>query len=146
MKHITSAITIFLSVILLQNVFAFFPSERIEKFNQVQHQREERRVELTEATIQETRLTERATATRPQYLNPKSKRFAVDGKSLENVTFDIGESYAGLLPIDNTGKELFFWFVPTTNPKAKDEIVIWLKYVLLLCKFTFEPPDMLLSS
>ena len=24
------------------------------------------------------------------------------------------------------GKELFFWFVPTTNPAASDEIVLWL--------------------
>lgn len=39
-----------------------------------------------------------------------------------------GESYAGLLPISNAtnASELFFWFFPSENPKAKNEIVIWL--------------------
>lgn len=58
------------------------------------------------------------------YLTKKTKPFAVNGSALPEVDFDIGESYAGLLPIDHS-KELFFWFVPTTNPAAKDEITIW---------------------
>jgi hypothetical protein len=60
------------------------------------------------------------------YLTRKTRKFAVDGKSLPNVTFDIGESYAGLLPMDDSGKELFFWFFPSKNKAASDEITIWL--------------------
>ena len=61
--------------------------------------------------------------------------------------FDIGESYAGLVPISsafNETRKLFFWYVgdwkmrsllhrlsltyrffPSTNPAATDEVVIW---------------------
>jgi carboxypeptidase D len=41
----------------------------------------------------------------------------------------LGESYAGLLPISsnkNDTNQLYFWFFPTTNPAAQEEIVIWL--------------------
>jgi hypothetical protein len=60
------------------------------------------------------------------YLNNATAKYAVNGTGLPDVDFDIGESYAGLLPIDDTGKELFFWFVPSANPNATDEIVLWL--------------------
>ncbi|KAF2164746.1 hypothetical protein M409DRAFT_67836 [Zasmidium cellare ATCC 36951] len=59
------------------------------------------------------------------YLNKKTKPYWVNGSALPEVDFNIGESYSGLLPIDHS-KELFFWFVPSTNPAAKDEITIWL--------------------
>jgi carboxypeptidase D len=55
--------------------------------------------------------------------------FAVNGSAIPDVNFDIGESYAGLLPISsnaNETSELYFWFVPTENPDACDEILIWL--------------------
>ncbi|KAJ5226512.1 hypothetical protein N7468_007737 [Penicillium chermesinum] len=43
------------------------------------------------------------------------------------VPFDIGESYAGLLPNTPHGNSsLFFWFFPSTNPAADKEITIWL--------------------
>jgi carboxypeptidase D len=44
------------------------------------------------------------------------------------VTFDIGESYAGLMPISNktNASELYFWFFPSANPAAEKEILIWL--------------------
>jgi carboxypeptidase D len=45
------------------------------------------------------------------------------------VDFDIGESYAGLMPISkaaNESRELYFWFFPSENPEACDEILIWL--------------------
>ena len=58
------------------------------------------------------------------YLNNRTQPFWVNGSALPEVKFDIGESYSGLLPIDNS-KELFFWFVPSVNPAAKDEITIW---------------------
>lgn len=40
-----------------------------------------------------------------------TKSFAVDGTALPFVDFDIGESYAGLLPISNETdvSELYFW-------------------------------------
>lgn len=45
------------------------------------------------------------------------------------MNFDIGETYAGLLPVSqakNETREFYFWFVPSANPLAKDEITIWL--------------------
>ncbi len=60
------------------------------------------------------------------YLNNKTKPYWVDGAALPEVDFNIGETYAGNLPIDDTGKSLFFWFVPSTNPAASDEITLWL--------------------
>lgn len=55
--------------------------------------------------------------------------FAVNGSALPEVDFDIGESYAGTLSIDsnaNSSNALWFWFFPSENPAAGDEIVIWL--------------------
>ncbi|KAK3389670.1 serine carboxypeptidase [Podospora didyma] len=65
----------------------------------------------------------------PRYLNNKTAGFAVPGDELPDVLFDIGESYSGILPISNVPGEpnqLFFWFFPSTNPDATNEIVIWL--------------------
>lgn len=55
--------------------------------------------------------------------------FSVNGSAIPDVNFDIGESYAGLLPISskvNETRELYFWYFPSTNPLANDEITIWL--------------------
>ncbi|KAL8916656.1 MAG: hypothetical protein Q9172_006196 [Xanthocarpia lactea] len=63
------------------------------------------------------------------YLNDNSQKFAVNGSAIPDVDFDIGESYAGLLPISsasNETRELYFWFFPSENPLASDEITIWL--------------------
>lgn len=49
--------------------------------------------------------------------------------AIPDVNFDIGESYAGLLPISdkaNETSELYFWFFPSENKDADDEITIWL--------------------
>lgn len=51
---------------------------------------------------------------------------ATPGAALPDVDFNIGETYAGNLDIDETGKSLFFWFTPTWNPAASDEITLWL--------------------
>lgn len=62
------------------------------------------------------------------YLNDASRPFAVNGSAIPQTNFDLGESYAGLLPISSNANEtakLFFWFFPTTNPAASDEITIW---------------------
>jgi carboxypeptidase D len=62
-----------------------------------------------------------------KYLTNKTEAFAVDGANLPDIPFDIGESYAGLLPLnDSSGRELFFWFVPSQNPAADNEVAIWL--------------------
>lgn len=76
------------------------------------------------AGFQHPRLQKRASP----YLNDKSGKFAVNGTGIPLVDFDVGESYAGLLPISgnaNETKELFFWFFPSSNPAAAKEIAIW---------------------
>lgn len=53
----------------------------------------------------------------------------MDGTKIPDVDFDIGESYAGLLPISDNANEtsqLYFWFFPSNNTAAEKEIVIWL--------------------
>ncbi|RMZ82275.1 hypothetical protein DV738_g1859, partial [Chaetothyriales sp. CBS 135597] len=68
--------------------------------------------------------------TRSKYDTPRTKKFAVNGTagSIPYVDFDIGESYAGLLPISEeyNASELYFWFFPSENPAASKEILIWL--------------------
>ena len=62
--------------------------------------------------------------------NSNTTKYKVDGSvgSIPFVDFDIGESYAGLLPIsdEDDASELYFWFYPSHNPEADDEILIWL--------------------
>ena len=57
--------------------------------------------------------------------NANTTKFAVGGTAIPDVDFDIGESYAGLLPISSkaNASELYFWFFPSANPLAGDEIV-----------------------
>lgn len=51
----------------------------------------------------------------------------VDGTAIPDVDFDVGESYAGLMPLGNsTEDEFYFWFFPSTNAAADGEILIWL--------------------
>jgi carboxypeptidase D len=54
--------------------------------------------------------------------------YSVNGTAIPDVDFDIGESYAGLMPISKTSNDsqLYFWFSPSENPEAGDEIMIWL--------------------
>lgn len=63
-----------------------------------------------------------------RWLTNATEPFVVNGTGIPDVPFDIGESYAGLLPISddpNETRELFFWFFPTTNANCTEEIVIW---------------------
>lgn len=49
--------------------------------------------------------------------------FLVDGKNIPKVDFDVGENYAGLLPNTPSGESsLFFWFFPSDNPDACNEV------------------------
>lgn len=69
--------------------------------------------------------------------------FYVPGTSIPDVDFDVGESYAGLLPISSSAeetRELFFWFFPSnitnfddltttninTTHQEDGDLVIWL--------------------
>ncbi|KAI9849922.1 MAG: hypothetical protein M1837_000136 [Sclerophora amabilis] len=64
-----------------------------------------------------------------KYLNDRTQKFSVNGTNIPDVNFDLGESYAGLMPISDSSdedRELYFWFFPSTNPEADDEITIWL--------------------
>ncbi|KAI9784285.1 MAG: hypothetical protein M1839_002346 [Geoglossum umbratile] len=74
------------------------------------------------------RLHERQDST-DKYLTDKTRMFHVDGTRIPEVDFDVGESYAGLLPISpakNESRKLFFWFFPTNDPLGQDDITIWL--------------------
>lgn len=64
----------------------------------------------------------------PKDLDLHNIEYVVDGTALPNVTFDVGESYAGLMPISDkaNSSEFYFWFFPTENTAADDEILIWL--------------------
>ncbi|KHO01052.1 serine-type carboxypeptidase [Metarhizium album ARSEF 1941] len=66
-----------------------------------------------------------------RFLYNDTEKFAVNGTGIPEVNFDIGESYAGRLPISDSKDErdsLFFWFFPTDNDehKKKKEITLWL--------------------
>lgn len=51
--------------------------------------------------------------------------FVVDGNTIPEVDFDVGESYAGNLPNTPSGSSsLFFWFFPSSNPDATEEVCL----------------------
>ncbi|KAK2773067.1 hypothetical protein FQN53_004295 [Emmonsiellopsis sp. PD_33] len=63
------------------------------------------------------------------FLTKKTEEFLLNGTNIPDVPFDIGEAYAGLLPISSEADEtakLYFFFMPSQNPLAADEITIWL--------------------
>ncbi|EKM58970.1 uncharacterized protein PHACADRAFT_249107 [Phanerochaete carnosa HHB-10118-sp] len=62
------------------------------------------------------------------FSNPKASAFYVDGTSIPEVNFDIGPSWAGLLPISNATNEtrqLFFWFFPPGPQGSLDDLIFW---------------------
>lgn len=62
------------------------------------------------------------------FTNPKASEFYVDGTSLPLVDFDVGPSWAGLLPISNSPNEtrqLFFWFFPPGPEGSLDDLIFW---------------------
>ncbi|KAJ7263826.1 serine carboxypeptidase [Mycena rebaudengoi] len=115
----SSLAAIFLAILARTNATLHFPSR--------QHQT--RHSTNTTPHIPERR------ATGSQYLNNQTAKFVVNGTNIPSYAHDLGESYAGLLPIpqeyrvDPNGtdsRELFFWFFPSNNPAAEKEITIWL--------------------
>ncbi|KAF8470497.1 alpha/beta-hydrolase [Russula ochroleuca] len=76
----------------------------------------------------------RATDTSPSrvknitFSNPKASEFWVDGAAIPEVNFDIGPSWAGLIPISNAADEtrkLFFWFFPPGPEGTLDDLIFW---------------------
>ncbi|KAG1740196.1 Alpha/Beta hydrolase protein [Suillus paluster] len=62
------------------------------------------------------------------FTNPKASEFYVNGSSLPLVGFDVGPSWAGLLPISNSPNEtrqLFFWFFPPGPEGSLDDLIFW---------------------
>ncbi|KIK82033.1 hypothetical protein PAXRUDRAFT_832445 [Paxillus rubicundulus Ve08.2h10] len=62
------------------------------------------------------------------FSNPKASEFWVDGSALPLVDFDVGPSWAGLLPISNSPNEtrqLFFWFFPPGPEGSLDDLIFW---------------------
>ncbi|KIJ33176.1 hypothetical protein M422DRAFT_183566 [Sphaerobolus stellatus SS14] len=62
------------------------------------------------------------------FSNPKASQFFVDGTTIPEVDFDVGPSWAGLLPISsakNETRELFFWFFPPGPQGSSDDLIFW---------------------
>lgn len=101
---------------------AAFNKGALRAFNHPRPHAEERRAV---PHVEQPSIEKRA---KSRFLNKKSKKFVVNGTAIPEVDFDVGESYAGLLPISqdpDEERELYFWFFPSTNPHAGDDLVIW---------------------
>lgn len=75
------------------------------------------------------KVSENASVLRYVIETDPTAEFSVNGSALPNVDFDVGESYAGSLPISsnaNDTNQLFFWFFPSENKTVGNEITIWL--------------------
>ena len=62
------------------------------------------------------------------FSNLEASQFYVDGAHLPEVDFDIGPSWAGLLPISgnsNETREFFFWFFPPGPEGSSDDLIFW---------------------
>ncbi|KDQ52024.1 hypothetical protein JAAARDRAFT_40628 [Jaapia argillacea MUCL 33604] len=62
------------------------------------------------------------------FSNPKASQFYVDGTTIPEVTWDVGPSWAGLLPISgnaNETRKLFFWFFPPGPQGSLDDLIFW---------------------
>lgn len=64
------------------------------------------------------------------FLNSKSEKFLVNGSALPDIDFDVGQSFAGVLPNSDhpdESRKLYFWFFPSSNEAAQKEITSWLQ-------------------
>ncbi|KAF5370183.1 hypothetical protein D9757_010630 [Collybiopsis confluens] len=62
------------------------------------------------------------------FTNPKASEFWVDGTTIPEMDFDVGPSWAGLLPISsspNETRKLFFWFFPPGPEGSLDDLIFW---------------------
>lgn len=114
--------SLFTSVLALGTfVEAGFNQGAIKAFNRPHP----RHYDQKRAPVPQPNLAKRA---KSKFLNKNSEKFAVNGSAIPEVDFDVGESYAGLLPISqdpDEERELFFWFFPSTNVNASEEVLIW---------------------
>ncbi|KAK3934538.1 serine carboxypeptidase [Diplogelasinospora grovesii] len=85
-----------------------------------------RRQAQAKVTSSSSQLRPRQVTQSPFY-TANTTNFFVNGTTLPDVNFDLGESYAGQLPVGGSSDgNLFFWFWPTTNPDQPKEILLWL--------------------
>lgn len=62
------------------------------------------------------------------FSNPRASEFYVDGTTLPDVNWDVGPSWAGLLPISsdpNETRQLYFWFFPPGPQGSLDDLLFW---------------------
>jgi carboxypeptidase C (cathepsin A) len=55
-------------------------------------------------------------------------RFHVNGASIPHVSFDVGDSWSGLLPISadpHETRKLFFWYFPPTANGSENDLIFW---------------------
>jgi carboxypeptidase D len=90
----------------------------------------------------------------PFFLSHVLLEFYVDGATLPEIGFDVGPSWAGLMPISNatnetrkvlssktfyrrrrrlTHQQLFFWFFPPGPEGSLDDLIFWYVVYLDLC-------------
>ncbi|KAJ3551296.1 hypothetical protein NM688_g4786 [Phlebia brevispora] len=68
------------------------------------------------------------TAKNITFSNSRASEFYVDGTSIPAVDFDVGPSWAGLLPISsspNETRKLFFWFFPPGPQGSTEDLIFW---------------------
>lgn len=71
-----------------------------------------------------------------------SLAFAVNGSGLPDVNFDVGESYAGLLPISNSTnetRELFFWYGGTLSEELARAVLTTTLFLGSFHRLTLRP-------
>lgn len=116
-------------------------------YNLLQDLERGRRVARTDGTGLLIRRADYDALPKHRFLTERTKDFAVNGSAFPEVDFDLGESYAGLVPVskapDET-KKLFFWFWPSVVEDAPKEVVIWFVFSLAL-RMTFQR-DLLSNS
>lgn len=62
------------------------------------------------------------------FSNPKASQFWVNGSAIPELDFEIGDSWAGLMPISSAANEtrkLFFWFFPPGPEGSLDDLIFW---------------------
>ncbi|KAI0751811.1 alpha/beta-hydrolase [Daedaleopsis nitida] len=62
------------------------------------------------------------------FKNPRASEYWVEGSSIPDVTWNIGDSWSGLMPISgdpNEDRKLFFWFFPPGPQGSTDDIIFW---------------------
>ncbi|KIY43594.1 alpha/beta-hydrolase [Fistulina hepatica ATCC 64428] len=62
------------------------------------------------------------------FSNPTAAEYYVDGTALPEVDWDVGPSWAGLMPISgntNETRKLFFWYFPPGPEGSYEDLVFW---------------------